>query len=159
MTFFDLQASDNTGKLVAFSQFAGSVCLVVNTASKCGFTKQYASLQRLFDTYRERGFYVLAFPSNDFAEQEPGSDAEIKSFCQLNYGVSFPLFAKGPVAGAAKQPVYRFLTESGPSHTHGDPGWNFVKILINRQGEVVGRFSALRDPMSTKIRKAIEALF
>ena len=133
-SLFDLEAVSIDGKVVPLSQYRGQVSLIVNTASKCGFTKQYEDLETLYQKYRRRGFVVLGFPSNDFMGQEPGTDEEIRDFCLFNYGVTFPLFTKGPVTGANKQSVYRFLTEeSGYSEVR----WNFEKFLLDSLGEVV----------------------
>jgi glutathione peroxidase len=150
---------------------AGKVMLVVNVASKCGLTPQYEGLEKLYETYRDQGFEVLGFPANDFGAQEPGSPEEITEFCKLNYGVTFPLFAKAPVSGADKQPLYAALiaaapTKQGPADEfrerlkgygmtpNEDPEvlWNFEKFLIGRDGEVVGRFApgtAPDDPLLT----------
>ncbi|MCB0338596.1 MAG: glutathione peroxidase [Bdellovibrionales bacterium] len=154
-SFYKFEVRDAQGNLVHLSNFAGSVCLVVNTASKCGFTPQYKGLEELYKKYLDRGFVVMAFPSNDFGNQEPGSDSEIKEFCEIGFGVTFPLFTKASVKGDQKQPVYKFLTESNPKFS-GDPGWNFVKFLVSREGKVVNRFSSLTGPTSKKLTKAIE---
>jgi glutathione peroxidase len=145
---FSAQALD--GNAVSFEQFRGQVLLIVNTASKCGFTPQYAGLEELYRTYKERGLTVLGFPCNQFGGQEPGSAAEIGAFCETNYRVSFPLFAKIEVNGAAAHPLYRFLK-------HEQPGmlglfgiqrikWNFTKFLVDRQGNVVERFGPSSNP-------------
>ena len=148
---------DIGGNEVSLSKFKGQVLLIVNTASKCGFTPQYQALEELYQSYRDRGFSVLGFPSNDFGGQEPGSNSEIKEFCDLKYRTTFPMFEKGPVTGD-KQPVYMFLTELSDPSFHGDPGWNFVKFLVNKDGRVVGRFSSMTSPTSKKIKRAIEEL-
>lgn len=158
MSLYDFTVEDVNGQSVKLAEFRGQVALVVNTASNCGFTGQYAGLQELYEKYKERGFVVLAFPSNDFGGQEPGSNSEIKSFCTNKYSVTFPIFAKAPVAGKEKQPVYKFLTEDSFVDYQGDPGWNFVKFLVDQQGQVVGRFSSMTKPMSSKITKAIEVI-
>ena len=158
MSFFDLSTRDLDGRETLLSEFRGKVCLVVNTASRCGFTSQYAGLEELYQEYKDRGFIVLAFPSNDYANQESGSDGEIKQFCELNYRTTFPIFTKAHVRGAEKQPTYKFLTEQSAEKFRGDPGWNFVKFLVNRKGEVAARFSAMTAPTSKKIKKQIEVL-
>lgn len=155
---------------------AGHVVLVVNVASKCGLTPQYAGLEELYRKYRDRGFEVLGFPANDFGAQEPGTHEEIAAFCSANYGVSFPLFAKADVTGPAKQPLYAALTEALPEK-QGNPDewreklrgygmtptedpevlWNFEKFLIGRDGQVAGRFSPSVAPDDAALVSAIEA--
>ena len=154
-SLYALTARTITGEEQPLSTYAGQVALVVNTASKCGFTSQYEGLEKLYDQYRERGFVILGFPSNDFGSQEPGSNDDIQRFCKLNYGVSFPLFEKNPVSGPAKQEVYKLLTERAPGF-EGDPGWNFVKFLVNKDGKVVARFASVVTPTSKKLQKEIE---
>lgn len=135
-------------------QYAGKVILVVNTASKCGFTPQYEGLEALHRELAPRGFVVLGFPSNDFAGQEPGTEAEIGEFCRSTYGVQFPMFEKTVVRGDDAHPFYRHLIqESGKS-----PKWNFYKYLIDRDGKVAQVFSSMTAPDSGKLRDAIEAL-
>ncbi len=135
--------------------FAGKVVLVVNTASFCGYTGQYAELQQLWRRYRERGFVILGVPSNEFGAQEPGSNEAIKSFCQLNYGVDFPLLEKQTVLGAGAHPLYRWAAHaSGPA---GVPRWNFHKILIGRDGRLVAWFATAVKPDDPEIRRRIEA--
>jgi len=138
------------------SVYSGKALLVVNVASKCGFTPQYASLQKLYSNYKDRGFEILAFPSNDFMGQEPGSDAEIKEFCSMNYGATFPLFAKIKVKGKGAHPFYKFLTE-GSGHD-GPIGWNFNKFLIAPDGKVVARYGATTDPLSTELVSKLESV-
>lgn len=153
---YDLTARAISGDETALAGFRGKVALVVNTASRCGFTSQYAGLEELYTTYKDRGFVVLGFPSNDFGGQEPGSNTEIRQFCELKYKTTFPMFEKNPVSGDGKQPVYRFLTEESGSDFQGDPGWNFVKFLVDDKGVVIDRFSSMTSPTSGKITKAIE---
>lgn len=141
---------------VSLSTFQGQVSLVVNTASKCGFTSQYEQLQKLFSTYQSRGFVVLGFPSNDFGQQEPGTAAEIKSFCKTNYGVTFPLFAKASVRGEEKQPVFKYLTEASRKDLRGEISWNFEKFLIGRDGEVVARFPSSVSPLNEVLVRILE---
>lgn len=155
-SLYDLRTRAVTGEEVDLGIYRGQVTLVVNTASRCGFTPQYAGLEELYQRYRGRGFTVLAFPSNDFGSQEPGSNEEIKSFCESKYKTSFPIFEKAPVSGIDKQPVYEFLTERSASPFQGDPGWNFVKFIVNRQGLVVGRFSSMTEPTSERLVRTIE---
>jgi glutathione peroxidase len=139
-------------------EYCGNVVLVTNTASKCGFTKQYDALEALYQRYRDKGLVVLAFPSNDFAEQEPGSDAEIESFCRINFGVTFPVFPKGMVRGASKQEVFRRLTEEGPKDLRGEIRWNFEKFLLDKEGRLVGRWRPYVSPLSRSIVRAVEQL-
>lgn len=153
--FHDLTAETIDGKQVKLSEYKGKAVLLVNVASKCGFTPQYEGLQSLYDTYKDRGFVVLGFPSNDFNQQEPGTADEIKTFCKLNYGVNFPLFRKNSVTGAKKQPVYRFLTERGPEATRGEVAWNFEKFLVNPNGEIVARWKSKVEPKSEEVTAKI----
>ncbi|MGO1647434.1 MAG: glutathione peroxidase, partial [Agrococcus casei] len=132
----DFSATTLAGEERSLADFDGSVALVVNTASKCGFTPQYAGLQQLFDSYRDKGFTVLGFPSNEFAGQEPGASGDIEEFCQVNYGVTFPMFEKTKVNGKNAHPLYQWLkTEKGG--ILGDAiKWNFTKFLVGRDGQV-----------------------
>jgi glutathione peroxidase len=154
----DFTARDIDGRERALSEFAGTVLLLVNVASKCGFTPQYEGLEALYRRYRDRGFAVLGFPANDFLRQEPGSDAEIKSFCSLTWGVTFPMFSKISVRGKAIHPLYAFLTgrETNPRFA-GAIGWNFTKFLVDRSGNVVDRFAPKDDPLGERVTKAVEA--
>ncbi|MGO1393516.1 MAG: glutathione peroxidase [Agrococcus casei] len=142
----DFSATTLAGEERSLADFDGSVALVVNTASKCGFTPQYAGLQQLFDSYRDKGFTVLGFPSNEFAGQEPGASGDIEEFCQVNYGVTFPMFEKTKVNGKNAHPLYQWLkTEKGG--ILGDAiKWNFTKFLVGRDGQVVKRYASNVDP-------------
>ncbi|WII70976.1 glutathione peroxidase [Bdellovibrio sp. 22V] len=153
--FFELSATTLQGKKVNFSTYRGKVVLVVNTASQCGFAPQLSELEDLYKKYASRGFIVLAFPSNDF-KQEKGDAAEVQSFAEKKYGVTFPFFEKAPVKGDDKQPVYQFLTEQKPGILFKDVSWNFEKFLINRRGEVIDRWSSITKPSSNSITKTIE---
>lgn len=154
---YDFAVTDIDGHAVSLAQFRGRVLLIVNVASKCAFTRQYEALQRLYDTYRERGLAVLGFPANDFLWQEPGTNAEIKSFCTIRYGVTFPMFAKISVKGAAQHPLYRFLTDKRTNpHFGGRITWNFNKFLIGRDGAILARFAARTRPDSPKVLDAVE---
>jgi glutathione peroxidase-family protein len=153
----EFEAKDITGKARSLSEFAGKVLLIVNVASKCGFTPQYKTLERLYQRYRARGFEVLGFPSNDFARQEPGTDAEIQSFCSVNYGVTFPLFSKIPVNGKDAHPLYAFLTDKKANNGFGGKiTWNFNKFLVDRGGNVIARFGSKDDPLGDKIPRTVE---
>jgi len=133
----------------------GKVVLVVNVASKCGYTPQYEGLQTLYENYKERGFTVVGVPCNQFGRQEPGGSEEIASFCTMRYGVTFPLLVKQDVNGSDRSPFYRFLVNS--SVGEGKPiKWNFGKFLLNREGEVIARWGSMTKPLSSKITEAIE---
>ena len=148
------------GTEIGLDRFGGRVLLIVNTASQCGFTSQYAGLESLYRTYKDRGFEVLAFPSNQFGKQEPGTGEEIGAFCSKNYGVSFPVFAKIDVNGLSAHPLYRFLKKQKPGML-GVFGfsriqWNFTKFLVARNGKVVARYSPSKQPSG--LIPAIEGL-
>ena len=159
-TVFDFSAPLLDGREQSLARFRGQVLLIVNTASKCGFTSQYAALESLYQTYGLRGFSVLAFPSNQFAAQEPGSAAEIASFCETHFGITFPLFAKIHVNGPAAHPLFRFLRRQQPGllgmFGSGAIRWNFTKFLIARSGGVISRFGPAKKP--EKLTGAIEKL-
>ena len=143
------------GEPVDLAAYKGKVVLVVNVASRCGYTRQYAGLQKLYDAHKDAGFVILGFPANDFGAQEPGSDAEIAEFCSTKYGVTFPMFAKITVKGSGKAPLYAALTDT--VEPKGEVAWNFEKFLIGRDGTVVGRFKSGVAPDSAELVKAIEA--
>lgn len=144
------------GTPVKLSEYRGKTLLIVNTASYCGYTQQYADLKTLQDQYEKQGFTVLAFPCNDFGAQEPGSPEEIKRFCKARFDVNFPLFEKVRALGSNKSPLYRTLTEQTKEGIKGEVKWNFTKFLVNPKGEVVERFEPSDNPNSPKVRKAIE---
>lgn len=145
------------GSKASLTEYQGKVVLVVNTASKCGFTSQYAGLQKLYDTYKEKGLVILGFPCNQFGSQEPGSEKEIGSFCQQNYGVTFPMFAKIEVNGEKTAPFYQALKEAAPGLLGSKKiKWNFTKFLISRDGQSVQRFAPQTKPES--LTGAIEKL-
>lgn len=152
----DFKANLITGSEKALSDYKGKIVLIVNTASGCGFTPQYATLQSLYEKYQAQGLEILAFPSNDFGKQEPGSNQEIQQFCNLRFKVKFPLFEKIDVKGKKIHPLYQYLTNE--SSKKGSIKWNFSKFLVDRNGKVVDRFASTTDPMSEKIQKAIQAL-
>lgn len=154
---YDLSAQALDGGAVPLSRFRGQVLLVVNTASRCGFTPQYAGLQALYEDYKDRGFTILGFPCNQFGQQELGSAAEIGAFCTHNFGVSFPMFAKVEVNGPATHPLYAHLKQAAPGLLGSRSiKWNFTKFLIDREGRVVGRFAPTTKPEA--LRKEIERL-
>jgi glutathione peroxidase len=142
------------GKPVDLSKYEGRVVLMVNVASQCGYTPQYAGLEEMYKKYAPKGLSILGFPSNDFGAQEPGSDREISEFCQKNYGVDFDMFSKIVVRGAGQAPLYRYLT-THPRFS-GQVDWNFEKFLIGRNGEVIGRFKSEVEPLSKEMVSAIE---
>ena len=139
------------------ADYRGKVVMIVNTASKCGFTPQYEGLQKLYEKYKDQGFVVLGFPANNFGHQEPGSDKDISEFCTLNYGVTFPMFSKISVKGDDMHPLYQKLTGS-PKPIGGDVKWNFQKYLLDRDGHVVSKFMSPTKPMSKKVTSKINEL-
>jgi glutathione peroxidase len=146
-----LHARTIEGKDQAFTAYDGKVVLAVNTASQCGYTPQYAGLEQVWKKYKDKGLVVLGFPSNDFGGQEPGTDEEVLSFCQVRYGVSFPLFSKSVVKGTEASPVFRFLAAG-----HGEPKWNFHKYLVDKKGTVVAAFGSKVPPDDPALVAAIE---
>ncbi len=146
------------GDSLELASFRGKPMLIVNTASKCGYTPQYAGLQRLHERYGERGLVVLGFPCNDFGGQEPGTAVEIGDFCRKNYGVSFPMMAKVHVKGKEQAPIYRTLTEQTADGIRGEIKWNFTKFLVDGDGHVVARFGSSVDPEDPELIAAIEKL-
>nr|WP_321269839.1 glutathione peroxidase [uncultured Tolumonas sp.] len=173
----ELPLTQIDGSSAQLSDFAGSVLLIVNVASKCGLTPQYTALQAIYDKYKSQGFEILAFPSNEFAAQEPGTDAEISDFCSLNYGVTFPLFSKICVNGELRHPLYQWLIAEQPQAiakidgtlrsrladrqllpaNETDIMWNFEKFLIGRDGHVIGRYAPDLTPDSPELVAAIES--
>lgn len=173
---FDFKVSDISGKETQLGQYKGKVLLIVNTASECGLTPQYEGLEKLYAKYRANGLEVLGFPANEFGAQEPGTNAEIKDFCQMKFGIQFPMFAKIVVKGPGQHPLYKYLTETQPvttknpdskfeqqlkeygevRHNPQDILWNFEKFLIGRDGKIVGRFSPEMNPDDKTLVQAIE---
>lgn len=143
------------GSACDLSQYKGKVVLIVNVASRCGYTGQYAGLQKLYDSYKDKGLVVLGFPANEFGAQEPGSDAEIAQFCSSKYGVTFPMFSKIVVKGSGIAPLYKTLTET--ASPAGDVKWNFEKFLIGRDGAIIGRYTSGVGPDDATLKAAIEA--
>lgn len=145
------------GETIDLTSYKGKVVLMVNVASKCGLTPQYEALQELYAKYNSQGFVILGFPANNFGAQEPGTNSEIKEFCSVNYGVSFPMFAKISVKGDDLHPLYRFLTsESTNPQFGGEIKWNFTKFLVDRQGQIIDRFEPRIKPDSPEMISAIE---
>jgi len=156
-TAYEFEAKLLDGTPVKLADYAGKVMLVVNTASQCGFTPQFEGLEKLYETYRDRGLVVLGFPCNQFGEQEPGSATEIGAFCQKNYGVSFPMFEKIDVNGDAAHPLYQWLKQNARGLLGSERiKWNFTKFLIDRSGQVKERYAPVTKP--EQIAKDIEAL-
>ena len=145
-TFYDFSALNMQGKEIKLSDYKGKIVLVVNTASKCGFTPQFADLEELYKKYSSRGFVVLGFPSNQFANQDPGSNDEILEFCQANYGVTFPMFEKIDVNGENAHPVYTYLKNSVPNAEPEKIKWNFTKFLIGKDGKTLKRYESRVKP-------------
>jgi glutathione peroxidase len=156
MTVHDFDVKTIDGKEVSLSRYKGKALLIVNTASRCGFTPQYQGLEALYERYQGKGLEVLAFPSNDFGGQEPGNNQEIKQFCELKYKTTFPLFGKIAVKGAAAHPLYKYLT--GLKENGGEITWNFNKFLVTPEGKVVAHLPSDAEPMSDEFRKQVEAV-
>jgi len=156
MNIYDFSVKGRGDTVVSMGDFKGKVLLIVNTATGCGFTPQYKGLQELYDKYADKGFEVLDFPCNQFAGQAPGTEEEIQSFCTLNYGTTFPRFAKIEVNGVNADPLYKFLKKEKSSVLGSKIKWNFTKFLVDRQGNVVARFGSADTP--EKIEKDIVAL-
>ncbi|MEI8122715.1 MAG: glutathione peroxidase [bacterium] len=160
-SIYDFKVNQIDGVPVTLAAYKGKVMLVVNVASRCGFTGQYAGLQKLYETYKDRGLVVLGFPANDFLGQEPGTNPEIAQFCSLKYHVTFPMFEKIEVTGRNQHPLYHYLTDktTNPEFS-GKVTWNFNKFLIGREGHILARFGSRVSPddkdLKTAIEKAVE---
>jgi glutathione peroxidase len=154
---YDFTLKNSKGKDVKLEEFRGQVVMLVNVASKCGYTPQYDGLQKIYERYKAEGFTILGFPANNFGAQEPGSDEEIQEFCRLNYGVTFPVFSKISVKGDDQHPLYKHLTgkDTNPNFA-GEIKWNFNKFLVGRDGRVVARFDSGDKPEDAKVTQAIE---
>jgi len=154
-SIYNFTVKDINKKDVKLSDYKGKVLLIVNVASKCGYTPQYKGLETIYKKYKLEGFEILAFPCNDFGKQEPGTNKEIKNFCELTYNVTFPLFNKIKVLGDEKEPLYKLLTDN-PVTGKSNVKWNFEKFLIDRNGNIVKRFRSMAKPEGKKITEAIE---
>lgn len=156
-TVYDFVMKDIDGKDVKLEKFRGKVALIVNVASQCGYTPQYTGLQAVYQKYKDKGLVVLGFPANNFGAQEPGADAEIKTFCTSKFNVTFPMFSKISVKGPDQHPFYQFLTskETDPQFA-GDIAWNFNKFLVDKDGRVIARFESKDAPEGEKVTQAIE---
>ena len=155
-SFYDLSINSSDGNEIKFSNFKDKSILIVNVASNCGFTKQYEDLQKLYDLYKSNGLIVLGVPSNQFGNQEPGSEKEIKNFCETNFNITFPMTSKYDVKGDKAHPVYLWAKESYGNSAI--PKWNFHKILIDKNGKIQDTFASFTNPMSNKIKKEIEKI-
>lgn len=155
---YDFSLPSIDGKPMPLSEFKGKVILVVNVASKCGYTPQYSALEALYEKYKDQGFVIVGFPANNFGAQEPGTNAEIKTFCTRKYNVSFPMYGKISVKGDDQAPLYKYLTSDTPSPISGEIKWNFTKFLVDRNGKVVERFEPAVTPDSPEVTSAVEKL-
>jgi glutathione peroxidase len=154
---YDFTMKDIDGNEVRLDRYKGSVMMIVNTASRCGYTPQYEGLQKIYEKYKDRGFVVLGFPANNFMGQEPGTEKEIKEFCALKYKVSFPMFSKISVTGSDQHSLYGFLTNKKTNPEFGgDISWNFNKFLIGRDGKILGRFGSKEKPEDPSVTELIE---
>ncbi len=153
----DLNLNSIDGQPAPLSRYKGKVMMIVNVASKCGYTPQYAGLEALYEKYKSQGFVILGFPANNFGAQEPGANEEIKTFCSRTYNVTFPMYAKISVKGEDKHPLYQFLTDkqANPA-TGGEIQWNFTKFLVGKDGKVIARFESAVTPESPEVTAAIE---
>jgi glutathione peroxidase len=155
-TVYDFKLNLIDGKEVEMSEFKDKVLLIVNTASECGFTPQYDGLQAIYEKYKDRGFYVLGFPANNFGGQEPGTDEEIQEFCRVNFGVEFPLFSRISVKGEEIHPLFEYLVKVENEDFSEEIGWNFEKFLVDRNGNLLRRFKSNVEPESNEIISAVE---
>jgi glutathione peroxidase len=155
-SIYDFTLPSIDGKPMPLADYKGKVILVVNVASRCGFTPQYTALESIYEKYKDQGFVILGFPANNFGGQEPGTNAEIKTFCSAKYNVTFPLYGKVSVKGDDQTPLYKYLTTSANPAFTGDIKWNFTKFLVDRKGNVVQRFEPETTPDSPEVVAAIE---
>jgi len=155
---YDYTLPSIDGQPLPLSTFKGKVLLIVNVASKCGYTPQYEALEAVYEKYKNQGFVIAGFPANNFGGQEPGTNSEIKTFCSRTYKVSFPMYSKISVKGSDQAPIYEYLTKETPKTIAGDIKWNFTKFLVDRQGHVVARFESAVTPDSPELVSAIEKL-
>ena len=157
MSIYEFSATDIRGQEVSLSNYQGEIMLIVNTASKCGFTPQFEGLESLYKELEDKGLVILGFPCNQFGSQDPGEDGQIEEFCQLNYGVSFPMFSKIDVNGSEAHPLFTFLKNEARGAIRSKTiKWNFTKFLVNKDGEVIKRYGSIDKPES--IKKDIEKL-
>ncbi len=151
MSIYDISIKKMDGSTIQLNEYKNKVLLIVNTASKCGFTKQFAGLEELYKKYQDQEFVILGFPCNQFLKQDPGTDSQILEFCQLNFGVTFPMFSKSNVKGKNQSELYKFLIENSPERQGKGIKWNFEKFLISKAGKIVGRFSSKKIPKEIEI--------
>jgi len=157
-SIYDFTMKSIDGQQVSLKDYSGKVVMVVNVASKCGFTHQYAGLEKLYEKNKDRGFVIIGVPANNFAQQEPGTNEEIKKFCSNKYNVTFPMMSKVSVLGEDETPLYRFLTDkSANPQVGGDIKWNFTKFLFDRNGKPVARFEPAVTPDSAEVQTAVES--
>jgi glutathione peroxidase len=155
---YDFTLNSIDGAATPLSSFKGKVVLLVNVAIKCGFTPQYAGLEKLYETYKDKGFVIVGVPANNFGKQEPGSNEEIKTFCSRNYNVTFPMLSKVSVKGEDTTPLYQYLTDKAANPTTGgEIKWNFTKFLVDKKGNVINRFESAVTPEAAELVKAVEA--
>ena len=155
---YDFTLNSIDGKSTPLDSFKGKVVMLVNVASRCGYTPQYAGLESLYEKYKDQGFVIVGFPANNFMSQEPGTNAEIKTFCKSKYDVRFPMMAKVSVAGADKDPLYQYLTSEKQDPAYGgEIKWNFTKFLIGRQGQILNRFEPATTPADASVTAAVES--
>jgi glutathione peroxidase len=155
---YDFTLPSIDGKPMPLADYKGKVVLMVNVASKCGYTPQYTALEALYEKYKDQGFVIVGFPANNFGAQEPGTNAEIKTFCSRTYNVKFPMYAKISVKGDDQTPLYHYLTKDTPAPISGEIKWNFTKFLVDRNGKVVQRFESAVTPDSPEVTSAVEKL-
>lgn len=155
---FDTKLTTIDGQETTLEKYSGDVLLIVNTASECGFTPQYKDLQELYEAYSDEGLTVLGFPANNFGGQEPGSEEEILEFCEVNYGVEFPMFSKVSVKGDDINPLFDYLTSVENEDFEGEINWNFEKFLVDRNGNLIRRFRSKVEPMSRELTQSVEEL-
>jgi glutathione peroxidase len=156
-TVYDFTLNSIDGQPAPLSAFKGKIVMLVNVASRCGFTPQYTGLESLYEKYKDRGFVIVGIPANNFGGQEPGTNQEIKTFCTAKYHVSFPMMAKVSVKGSDITPLYQFLTDKNANpETGGDIGWNFTKFLVGPDGKVIARFDSKTEPESPEVTSAVE---
>ncbi len=153
---YDFTLPSIDGKPTPLAEFKGKVVMMVNVASQCGYTPQYSALEAIYEKYKDKGFVIVGFPANNFGAQEPGTNAEIKTFCTRKYSVTFPMFAKVSVKGDDQTPLYQYLTKDAGQAVSGDIKWNFTKFLVDRNGHVVRRFESAVTPDSPEVTAAIE---
>jgi glutathione peroxidase len=158
MGIYDFEVKTAVGEEQSLTNYQGKVLLIVNVASKCGFTPQYEGLQKLYEKYHDQGLEILGFPSNQFLSQEPGSNEEIQEFCQINYGVTFPVFGKIDVNGSNADPLYKYLTKEAKGILGGAIKWNFTKFLVDRDGNIAKRYAPNTEPekLEDKIKELLQ---